>query len=48
MRDESDALEGLKALGYGEREAREVLKKLPKEITKPSDKIKHALKILGK
>jgi Holliday junction DNA helicase RuvA len=48
MRDESDALEGLKALGYGEREAREALKKLPREITKPSDKIKHALKILGK
>ena len=32
MRDESDAIEGLKALGYAEREAREALKKLPKEI----------------
>lgn len=48
MRDESDAIEGLKALGYQEREAREALKKLPKEITKPSEKIKHALKLLGK
>lgn len=48
MRDESDAIEGLKALGYQEREAREALKKIPKEITKPSEKIKHALKLLGK
>ncbi len=48
MRDESDAIEGLKALGYAEREAREALKKLPKEISKPSDRIKHALKLLGK
>ena len=48
MRDESDAIEGLKALGYAEREAREALKKLPKEISRPSDKIKHALKLLGK
>lgn len=48
MRDESDALEGLKALGYNEREAREVLKKIPKEISTPSDRIKQALKILGK
>jgi len=48
MRNESDALEGLKALGYNEREAREALKKLPKEILSPSDRIKQALKILGK
>ena len=48
MRDESDALEGLKALGYAEREAREALKKLPREISRPSDKIKQALKLLGK
>jgi len=48
MRDESDALEGLKSLGYAEREAREALKKLPKKISRPSDRIKHALKLLGK
>lgn len=48
MRDESDAIEGLKTLGYAEREAREALKKLPKEISRPSDRIKHALKLLGK
>ncbi len=48
MRDESDALLGLQALGYSEREAREALKKLPKEISKPSERIKQALKLLGK
>lgn len=48
MRDESDAIEGLKALGYAEREAREALKKLPKEISKPGERIKQALKLLGK
>ena len=48
MRDESDALEGLKSLGYAEREAREALKKLPKEISRPSERIKQALKLLGK
>lgn len=48
MRDESDAIEGLKALGYAEREAREALKKLSREISRPSDRIKHALKLLGK
>lgn len=48
MRDESDSIEGLKALGYSEREAREALKKLPREISRPSERIKQALKILGK
>lgn len=48
MRDESDSIEGLKALGYSEREAREALKKLPKEVTRPGERIKQALKILGK
>jgi len=48
MRNESDALEGLKALGYNEREAREALKKLPKEVSSPGERIKRALKILGK
>jgi Holliday junction DNA helicase RuvA len=48
MKDESDTLEALKALGYSERESREALKKIPKTVSGPSDKIKHALKILGK
>ncbi len=46
MRDELDALEALKSLGYREHEAREALK----QVTPNSDtntKLKEALKILG-
>ena len=46
LRDESDALEALKALGYGDREAREALKQVDtKKDT--SSRVKAALKILG-
>ena len=46
--EESDALEALKGLGYSERQAREALKKLDKKITDTGDKVKQALKQLGK
>jgi Holliday junction DNA helicase RuvA len=45
---ETDALEALEALGYSLREAREVLKKISPEAETPGEKIKEALKILGK
>ncbi len=45
---EGDSLEALKALGYNEREARDALKKVPKEITDTSECVKQALKILSK
>ncbi len=48
MRGDADALEALKSLGYSQNEARDALKKVSKEITKTSDKVKEALKILGK
>lgn len=48
LRDEVDALEALKALGYGHREAREALQEIPKEISDTGERIKAALKILGK
>ncbi len=48
MKNDSDVLEALKSLGYSPAEARETLKKLDKKIVKTSDKIKEALKILGK
>lgn len=50
IRGESDAIEALKSLGYPEREARDVLKKIPdSESAKmtASEKVKRALKILG-
>jgi Holliday junction DNA helicase RuvA len=48
MKNDSDALEALKSLGYTQSEAREALKKVDKKLGKTSDKIKEALKILGK
>jgi Holliday junction DNA helicase RuvA len=45
---ETDALEALEALGYSLREARDVLKKISPEAETPGEKIKEALKMLGK
>ncbi len=46
MSGEVDALEALKSLGYGEREAREALKKVT-EISDTGEKVKKALKLLS-
>lgn len=48
MKDEIDTLEALQALGYSLREAREATKKVSKGAKTSSDRIKEALKILGK
>jgi Holliday junction DNA helicase RuvA len=45
---ETDALEALEALGYSLREARGVLKKISPKAETPGEKIKEALKMLGK
>ncbi|CAN5144020.1 hypothetical protein BH11PAT3_BH11PAT3_0750 [soil metagenome] len=47
MRSEGDALEALVSLGYSERDARESLKKIPKEIENTSERVKLALKALS-
>ncbi len=47
MRSEGDALEALVSLGYNERDAREALKHVPKEITGASERVKAALKALS-
>lgn len=44
---DTDALEALISLGYSERDAREALKKTPKEDGGASEKVKQALKILS-
>lgn len=46
--DERDAIEGLVALGYAERHAREALKNVLAETKGTSARIKEALKQLGK
>ena len=48
MKNDSDVLEALKSLGYNQNESREALKKIPETINNTSQKIKEALKILGK
>lgn len=48
MQEDSDVIEALKALGYRDIEARDVLKKLDKSIKDTGAKIKAALKILNK
>ncbi len=45
MKGDVDALEALKSLGYGEREAREALKKVV-DVSDTGEKVKKALKIL--
>lgn len=47
MQDEVDTLEALLSLGYSEKEVREVLQKLPKDIEGAHERIKEALKLLG-
>jgi len=47
LKGESDVLAALLSLGYTEREARDVLKKIPKEVTGTSERVKTALKLLA-
>ena len=48
VREEVDAVEALKSLGYSAREASDALKKVDKEITGTGGRVKEALKILSK
>ncbi len=48
LKDEIDAMEALQSLGYSQREVREALKKIDQKFVKTQDKIKEALKVLGK
>lgn len=48
LKDEQDVLAALESLGYSLRDAREALKNVPPEITGAQNRIKHALKQLGK
>ena len=48
LRDEVDAVEALKAIGYSQSEARDALKKVESKFIKTGDRVKAALKILGK
>lgn len=47
LRSEGDAMEALISLGYNERDAREALKKIPKETENAGERVKEALKFLS-
>jgi len=47
LREESDIIEALKALGYSQNEARDTLKQIPHTIDGTNARIKEALRILG-
>jgi len=48
LREESDVVETLKTLGYKPFEIRDAIKAIPKDIVGTSQRVKEALKILGK
>ncbi len=48
LRGDSDVIEALKTLGYSHNEARDALQKIPNDVTETNEKIKLALKLLGK
>lgn len=48
IRGDSDVVEALESLGYSKQQAQETLKKLPEELERTEDKVKEALKLLGK
>jgi len=48
IEDEGDAIEALTSLGYSQKEARDALREVPSDIVGTSDRVKKALKHLGK
>lgn len=45
---DTETFDALLSLGYAERDIREAIRKIPAELTRMEDKIKHTLKYLGK
>lgn len=48
MRDEMETLEALQAIGYSTREARDAMKKIDNDTVGAKERLKEALKMLGK
>jgi len=48
LKEEGDAIQALQSLGYSLHEAREALKEVPQEIEGTNERIKEALKKMGK
>jgi Holliday junction DNA helicase RuvA len=48
IKEGSFAIDALVSLGYAEREARDILKKLPKDLQTSQEIVREAIKLLGK
>lgn len=48
LQEETDAVEALRSLGYSLKESRDVLKEVPNDVTGTSERVREALKLLGK
>lgn len=48
LKGDEEALEAMRALGYSHAEAREALRNVPSDVEKSSDRLREALKILGR
>lgn len=48
MRGDEEALEAMRALGYSHAEARDTLRKVPSSISGSSERLREALKLLGR
>jgi Holliday junction DNA helicase RuvA len=48
LRGDEDALEAMRALGYSAAEARDALRKVPASIASGTERLREALKIMGK
>jgi len=48
LHHDEEALEAMKALGYSQSEARDALRKVPAEIERSNERLREALKIIGK
>ena len=48
FKEDTDILDALEALGYSQREAREMIRKIPSNIRGRENRLKEALKIIGK
>lgn len=48
LKGDEEALEAMRALGYSQSEAREALRKVPASVERGSDRLREALRLLGR
>ena len=48
LKGDGEALEAMRALGYSQAEARDALRKVPSDIERSSDRLREALRLLGR